>query len=136
MGRKSKAQIEAERAAQERARREEAKKAAEEKRRQQKEAAEDIFNTIKTSSHFTETIERFAKEINFHFYTLNFNWSTLKSSGPSSFSEVHATLAPDREAAYALITSLSFLGITAEPILDKVDDKFLGVRIEDKEYLI
>ena len=135
MGRKSKAQIEAEREAQERARREEAKKAAEEKRRQQKEAAKDIFNTIKTSPHFTETIERFAKEINFHFYTLNFNWSTLKNSKSSS-SEIHAILAPDREAAYALITSLSFLGITAEPILDKVEDKFLGVRIEDKEYLI
>lgn len=135
MGRKSKAQLEAEREVQERARREEVKKAAEEKRRQQKAAAEDIFNTIKTSSHFAETVERFAKEINFHFYTLNFNWSMLKNSKSSS-SEIHAILAPDREAAYALITSLSFLGMKAEPLLDNVEGKFLGVRIEGKEYLI
>ena len=135
MGRKSKAQIEAEREAQERARREEAKKAAEEKKRYQDEAAKDVLNAMKTSSHFNETIERFAEKINFYLAGFNFN-SEIYNGKTLSVTEMDAIYGPDRTAAYALTRSLSFLGIEASLIIDEKARKFKGVKIDGKEYLL
>lgn len=90
---------------------------------------------METSSHFNETIERYVEAINYCFRGFNCNRDIYENKNLTVM-EMDAIYGPDRTAARALINSLSFLGVKAEPIIDEEARKFKGVRVEGKEYLV
>lgn len=131
MGRKSKAQLEAEKRAKEHEEYLARKAAQEERKRQEAIAATFIFQAMSSTGYLEPTIKRFANKINYHLYSVNLNWRFNKNR---SCSERGDSIRVDREAAYEIIDTLSIIGIKAEPKVDTEKEEYTGVEINGTFY--